>query len=650
MIPKVNLSSDRCSLSVSVGPRRLALNLRDALHARLYDLVALREIHVDHFDVRLVQPLADGLRLQLVNEEHGLFIPVEFRATNAGLRVTVKAGWICEQMAINRKLMTLDLLPGLLTTQVGDPGFYLLPDFCGALVRFKEHAPSVNLDRLYMHQSEWEKLNVLNCFGLKQGKQGTLVMVHRGDFFCHAVTEINQAGENRLYARFGLRHEPAEPIKQEDKEILVRCTEGREDGYFDLVQAYREYLVCERGVAALKDRIRDNPALAYSVRALRTKIFHGLKPESLDGNVPMKVYATFAEAGAILDSMKAAGIAQAIVTLVGWNLGGHDGSYPRKFPVEPVLGGEEGLRKLIAKAKDLGYQIVPHDNLTDMSLASPGYDSEVVLRHADHTPVLGGIWGGGQAVKSCPVAYFDRFGPDVTRIRDLGFEGHYYCDSQSNPLYRCHDPRHPADEEQFAISQCKLTQAYRSLYGAVSQEFTPAYALPFTDEIARVHGPHHAAHMLSCCDKGFRSIVERVIPFYQLAIHGLVTYQEDWVHGYRGEGVAKGVLRALAYGARPCMEVSFRNGANGDCYTDSIRDIRALCQLAFDDLADTHAELVEDHEELSATASRIAYANGTVVTINWGDEPVDDLPALSCKWQEGSAPPNLWRSDQAGTP
>ena len=112
-----------------------------------------------------------------------------------------------------------------------------------------------------MEQREWEKLNVMNCFGLKQGTKGTLAIVHQGDFFCHAVTEVNQAGANRIYASFGLRHKPSEPIKQEDKELIVRFTEGREDGYFDLAKAYRDYLVRERGVSPLKDRDRGQPDL-----------------------------------------------------------------------------------------------------------------------------------------------------------------------------------------------------------------------------------------------------------------------------------------------------------------------------------------------------------------------------------------------------
>jgi hypothetical protein len=621
------------TLVLESGGRVTALNLATVIRARIHDLIELRDRQVDAFEPRLVQPLADGLRLQLVNEEQGLFIPVEFREETNGFRVTVKAGWICEQMSINRRLMALEVLPDLLQTRVGEEGFYLLPDFSGTLVRFKDHAPTVTRDRLYMEQREWEKLGVMNCFGLKQGTRGTLAIVHQGDFFCHAVTEVNQAGANRIYASFGLRHEPSEPIKQQDKELIVRFTEGREDGYFDLAKAYRDYLIRERGVSPLKDRVAGNPTLAYSVGAMRTKIFHGIKPSSLDGNVPIKVNATFAQSGEILDAMQAAGLKKAVITLVGWNLGGHDGAYPQKFPVEPALGGEEGLRRLIAKARGMGYQIVPHDNNTDLYLAAQTYDPDVALRHADGTPVLGGLWGGGQAVKACPVAYFDRHGPDVTRIRELGFEGHYYTDAQSNPLYRCHDPRHPADEEQFGLSQCKLSQAYRVLYGAVSQEVSPTYALPFIDE-GGIVSPYGAGWCLNHLDESFKRVVDRLVPFYHLAVHGLILYPQHWIHGYRHVGVRKGMLRDLAHGARPAMEVSYNGGGNGDLHTDSIRDVAEGYKLAYEELADTHAEVVEDYEELGPEASRITYANGTSLTVNWGDTPVGDLEAMS--WRVGT--------------
>jgi hypothetical protein len=79
------------------------------------------------------------------------------------------------------------------------------------------------------------------------------------------------------------------------------------------------------------------------------------------------------------------------------------------------------------------------------------------------------------------------------------------------------------------------------------------------------------------------------------------------------------------------MEVSYVPGANGDFYLDSIRDIQGGYRLAFEDLADTHVELVADYEELAPEASRIVYANGTALTVNWGDSPVGNLRPITCR-------------------
>lgn len=47
------------------------------------------------------------------------------------------------------------------------------------------------------------------------------------------------------------------------------------------------------------------------------------------------------------------GIGKAVVTLVGWNPGGHDGVYPSYVRVEPSSGGKPGLRKLIEFARGI---------------------------------------------------------------------------------------------------------------------------------------------------------------------------------------------------------------------------------------------------------------------------------------------------------
>ena len=608
----------------------LEIDLTKALRVTMFDRTLTRPYTVSNFEAEGAQPLAHGVRVHLVNREEGLFIPLVFAPEPDGFRVRVLAGQINEQLAINRKILEVGLLPELMTSRVGDEGFFLLPDFSGTLARFKEHVPTVNRDRLYMEQPEWEKFNQMNCFAMRRGQDSVLAVVHRGDFFCHVVSELNQQGANRIYASFGLRHKDSEIVKQEDKEVVYRFLPGAD--WPELAKAYRQYLVEERGVSPLKARLADNPVLAYSVQAMRVKIFMGLKqPFTPDGSSPMKVHASFAEAAEILDAMWAAGLRKAVVTLVGWNLGGHDGAYPTRFPVEPALGGEEGLRKLIAKATSMGYQIVPHDNWTDVYRAAPDYDPEFVARTEDGEPRVVGIWGGGQAYKCCPVVALERYGLEFDRIKKLGFAGHYYMDAQASVLWRCHDPRHPADEEQFALSLTKLTQMPRLLYGAVATENGPAYTLPFVDEAQFLATPGAVEWPLQYCPESFKRIMDRVVPFYPLAVHGLITYQEKWIHGFRElpGGARQGWLRALAWGCRPCMEVSYTPGANGDAYQDSIRDVMAAYRAAFEELPDIHAETIESYEELSETAARVTFSNGVALAVNWGLKPDRGLEPLS---------------------
>ena len=82
----MKFSHDQNTLTVTCETGAVTIDLTSSLRATLYNLPEARDITVDEFTPRLVQPLestpggttTDGLRLQLVNEEHGLFIPVEF--------------------------------------------------------------------------------------------------------------------------------------------------------------------------------------------------------------------------------------------------------------------------------------------------------------------------------------------------------------------------------------------------------------------------------------------------------------------------------------------------------------------------------------------------------------------------------------------
>ena len=620
---------DGC-LNIINGDLSIGFELSSALRVTMYNRPETRLYQAAGFKVANILPFGQGFKAIMHSQSEGLIVPLVFKPTEDGFRVTICAGQIVEQFAINRKVMEVALLPELMQSRVGDKGFFLLPCWSGTLVNFSERTPYINSDRIYMDQREWEKLNLLNCFAMNKDDKGILAIIHKGDFACRVVSEFNQDGINRIYPSFILRTREGQVIKHEDKEVVYSFSQDREAEYPRMAIRYRKYLVEERGVSPLKERIKDNPVLAYSVSSMRAKFFMGCKrPARHDGSGEFVPMMTCQQALEILEAMKKAGIDRANITLVGWNLGGHDGAYPTRFPIEPGIGGEAELRKLIEKALALGYQIVPHDNVTDLYRSAPDYDPEYVARTEEGLPRVVGVWSGGQSFKACPVVYMERWGYNLARVNELGFSGCYLLDAQSPVLWTCHDPRHPADEEAFAMSLASMAQLPRAVYGAVATEIASAFSLPFVDEVTGLHIPDAENWLRKNQTPEFQKTIERVVPFMHIAIHGLITYQNSCVHNYRKDfGVKKAQLRELAYGAKPCMEITY-TGIAHDKYSDSLRDIEWAYHNNFVKYGHLFAETMTDYEELAPEAVRVSYSNGQTLCINWGDSAVAGLAPLS---------------------
>ncbi len=593
------------------------------LTGRFFNRPEKRLITVPEFRCSLSALSETRARLVLCSELCGVLIPLEITLCADTLSVKVEAGSIVESSGNIWRLMELSLLPGLMESGADAEGSYLFPVFSGMTVPFRGHAPMRNRDRVYMDRSEWEKFGQTDCFGMMSASCDILGIVRSGAFLAWTDSEFNQDGKNRLYATFGIRHSTEEILPQEDKSAVYRFLPPG-GGFAGLAFAYREHLIAERGIVPLRERVGLNPVLDYAVHAMRVNFFLGQKqPFESDGASPYASCTTFAEAGEIVDAMWNAGIRRAVITLVGWNRGGHDGAYPTRFPVNAEAGGEEELRRLIEKALELGYQIVPHDNMTDVYLAAPDYDPALVSLDEGGERQTAGLWAGGLSYKICPTVALNRFGGEFRRCHRLGFRGAYYLDAQAAGLFRCTDPAHPADEKQFSLSQARIALLPRELFGAVSTEFVPVYMLPYADIASRIPGQREFRNLSPRLPGSFRQLNGRIVPFYQFAVHGLISYQSEWVHNYgrTPEARLRGLLEEFACGARPAMEVSMRPLCNGGSYRESIEALRESYHINFELCPELQCAFVTGYAETAPDASRIEYDSGHRVEVSRGDRP-----------------------------
>jgi len=562
-------------------------------------------------------------QLRFWHDKCGILIPLTLAVEEDTLKVTVNTGSIVESSANIWRLMELSILPGLMASTVEDIGSYLLPVFSGMQVSFGGHAPVKNRDRIYMDRAEWEKFGQADAFGMMAKSCDILAIVESGSFFAWADSEFNQDGKNRLFATFGIRHVTEDILPQEDKVVCYRFLPAA-GGLAKLAIAYRGHLIQMRGIVPLRERVGGNPVLDYSVHAMRVKIFLGQKqPFEADGASPYVNCTTFGEAGEIIDAMHTAGIRRAVITLVGWNLGGHDGAYPTRFPVNMDAGGETELKKLIQKGLDLGYQVVPHDNVTDVYLAAPDYDAALVSLDEGGERQTAGLWAGGLSYKICPTVTLHRHGGEFRRIQRLGFAGSYYLDAQAAGLFSCSDPAHPADEKQFSLALARIALLPREIFGAVSTEFVPAYMLPYADEASRIPNIWEYRHLLPRLPAAMRSLNGQIVPFYQLAVHGLMVYQSEWVHTYgkTPEERRRGLYEELGTGARPSMEVSMRPMCNGGNFKESIASLLECYRINFELCSAIQTAMVTHYESKSPDGCVLEYDSGHRLEVGWGETP-----------------------------
>lgn len=188
--------------------------------------------------------------------------------------------------------------------------------------------------------------------------------------------------------------------------------------YNEMAHVYHDFQFARKAFSPLKERAAKRPELAYAVRCSEVRIRQAWKPvpspvprQTAATEPPVKCVVPFVRVTELARRMKAAGIKEAELCLVGWNKGRHDGAYPQLFPVEPVLGGEAALRQCVKDVQVLGYQIVAHGNHRDCYKIADSWDMEYVNEKDSDGVLLPAerTWGGGDKYTICAKRCYERF-------------------------------------------------------------------------------------------------------------------------------------------------------------------------------------------------------------------------------------------------
>lgn len=230
---------------------------------------------------------------------------------------------------------------------------------------------------------------------------------------------------------------------------------GADASYSGIARLYRRLFVENNPeMVPLRERVKSRPLLKYALESPEIRIRQAWKPlptpvphQTRENEPPVRVKVTFNRVCDIVDALAEAGVDSAQLTLVGWNLKGHDGRYPTVFPPEPGLGGEADLKHLISYAQGKGFQIVPHICTGDAYKVSEDWDPADIAKLPSGELDSSYVYGSGRMFKICPEVSYRKYVQKINdSLRVYGFRGIEYNDVYSivAPVTCC-DPAHPLD-------------------------------------------------------------------------------------------------------------------------------------------------------------------------------------------------------------
>ncbi|MBE6414569.1 MAG: hypothetical protein E7035_08485 [Verrucomicrobiaceae bacterium] len=511
----------------------------------------------------------------------------------------------------------IDVVHQYAKAKKGDEGYWVFPNGMIGSFRLDNAKYSRRHQPLHVH-------------GVKT-KSKTIAAIATGLKFEYSLNVVVKNGNYEIFPRYEIAKMGFAPY--EDIIIDYYTLTGNDANYSGIGRTYRNYQLQRGEVKPIKERMKAYPHLKYAYQAPEIRIRQAWKPappkveyQTVENEPEVGIYVTFDRVCEIIDALKAKGVEKAELCLVGWNISGHDGRYPQIFPVEPKLGGEEKLRKLIKKAQEAGYLIVCHTNSTDSYTIADTFSENIVCKNVDGSLQKNAVWSGGRMHNVCAQIAWNHYAKyDLKKVRDLGFDGLYYIDVVSNvPPYDCHDSMHPLNRKQYCAYMNTIMSYARGLFGGIASEG------PY-DHVAK-----NLDYVLYTSFNLMRQqpvVTDRVVPLWQIVYNGIILSNPTAETTNYTLKDAKTQLKQIEFGGRPAFyyHSAFRTGARnwmGDidlrCQSKEEFDnsIEALKRAwdEFSALKHLQLEFMDSHEEIAKDVFVTRWANGDEIVSNYTDK------------------------------
>lgn len=474
---------------------------------------------------------------------------------------------------------------------------------------------------------------IMPILGYKDKKVAYLICVD-GMRYSYSIQIQVKGGKYHLSIIYDLE----ETDLYEDIVLNIYPIAGVDADYNSIAKKYRQIQVEKNHLQPLFERVKTSEIISYAMKGMPViRVRMGWKPvptpvmeQTEENEPPMHIACTFVQVEEIMERLHAKGLERAEFCLVGWNYRGHDGRWPQMLPVEPALGGEAGLKQLIAHAKQLGYRVVLHTNSSDAYSVADVWDENDMIRKKNGEVSINDVtWSGGRMYHLCPKCAEEKYLPDVLKTtKAFETNGFSYIDVLTIvPLRQCFHPEHALNAEESKKHICNILRSVQSVSGGIASEGGYDFAAGSLD---------YALYIGFNILDGMPELCDEVIPLWQLVYHGYILSNPSAETINYCIKEPRNRLRFYEYGGFPTVYVYSKFvSTKGRLSWMGLKDVVIDDEAALNESVESIISMMEEyqpfverqfatmdrHEKLAENVYQTSYSDGYTVICNYSDDP-----------------------------
>ena len=554
------------------------------------------------------------------------------------------------------------LLPMFGAAGTDEKGYMFIPEGGGALIAFNNGKLSQN--SYYANMYGWdygsertevvsETKNTFPVFGMIKDGASFLCMMEGAPSYggVQADISLRYNSYNWICAKYNVLHSDRYNVSAKTARlvyifeqelpqdtIVQRYRFLDTDSYVDLAQAYGDYLRQRYPELTARTAGEELPVSVELVGAIDKKVVKFGLP--VNAVIPT---TTFQQAKDIIGDLQSSGVQNMSVRMTGWSNGGVDQKVLTRVKPIGSLGGAKGMQSLIQSARSGGVPLY-FDGVTCFAYNSGLLNGFIPFRDAARFTTREQI----RIYPYSPIFYqqdeffepfylvrpafaqrmannlmeaLDKADAHGVAFRDIGYllSGDY-------------DQKDTTTREQVKQMHVDTLRAAHEKGQAVMIKEGYDYAMPYADLITDMdlNGIEY-------------SIIDQMVPFYQIAIHGAVEYtgmsinlSDDW---------QTELLRCAEYGAGLNFTFMAEDGKilqdtlHSDLYGAGYEAWRGNAAALINEYQQAMRGLgnqrITGHEALSEDVRVTEYENGARVYVNYGaqDYQAEDVTVPARSYQ-----------------